>query len=80
MTATRAPSLPAPTHGSEKAITLALTLAQAERAIHKFAASQVDAVVDADGNTYLLRPAPAWMASMNRESGSACGAFTSTRG
>lgn len=37
--------------------TLALSLGQAERAIHEFAAGQLDAIVDADGQTYLLRPA-----------------------
>ena len=46
-----------PTHGPEKAITLALSLAQAERAIQAFSAGQVDAIVDTDGRTYLLRPA-----------------------
>lgn len=45
------------THGPDKAITLALSLAQAERAIHAFTAGQVDAIVDADGQPYLLRPA-----------------------
>jgi len=47
----------APPRSSEKAITLALTLAQAESAIEAFAAGQIDAIVDADGKTYLLRPA-----------------------
>ncbi len=46
-----------PTQNSEKAITLALSLAQAENAIHAFTSGQVDAVLDSDGNTYLLRPA-----------------------
>lgn len=41
----------------EKALTLALTLAQAEQAIHVFSSRQVDAIVDIDGNAYLLRPA-----------------------
>jgi len=51
-------STPAPpTHGPEKAITLALSLAQAERAIEAFGAGQVDAIVDTDGRAYLLRPA-----------------------
>lgn len=44
-------------HGPDKAITLALSLAQAERAILAFSAGQVDAIVDADGHAYLLRPA-----------------------
>ena len=47
----------APPRSSEKAITLALTLAQAESAIEAFAAGQIDAIMDADGKTYLLRPA-----------------------
>jgi PAS domain S-box-containing protein len=44
-------------HGPDKAITLALSLAQAENAIHAFTAGQVDAIIDSDGNAYLLRPA-----------------------
>jgi two-component system CheB/CheR fusion protein len=43
--------------GSDKAITLALSLAQAEKAIHEFTSGQVDAIVDAEGRAYLLRPA-----------------------
>jgi PAS domain S-box-containing protein len=43
--------------GLEKAITLALSLAQAEKAIHAFTSGQVDAIVDSDGHAYLLRPA-----------------------
>ncbi len=43
--------------GSAKAITLALSLAQAEKAIHDFTAGQVDAIVDADGRAHLLQPA-----------------------
>lgn len=46
-----------PTVNSEKAITLALSLAQAENAINAFTSGQVDAILDSDGNTYLLRPA-----------------------
>lgn len=42
---------------SDKAITLALSLAQAERAIEVFTSGQVDAIVDSDGRAYLLRPA-----------------------
>lgn len=45
------------TDGPDKAITLALSLAQAERAIDAFAAGGIDAIVDSDGNTYLLRMA-----------------------
>ncbi len=55
-TATDSSNLP-PARSPEKAITLALTLAQAERAIQAFTAGQLDAIVDADGNAYLLRPA-----------------------
>ena len=47
----------APPRSSEKAITLALTLAQAESAIEAFAAGEIDAIVDAEGKTYLLRAA-----------------------
>ena len=57
MTATNHPSSPPATHGPEKAITLALSLAQAENAIHEFTSGQVDAIVDSDGRAYLLRPA-----------------------
>ena len=58
MTPATTPSPPTRIHnGAEKAITLALTLAQAERAILEFSESQVDAIVDTDGNAYLLRPA-----------------------
>ena len=57
MTAATHPSSPSLTHHPEKAITLALTLAQAERAIHEFTSNQVDAIVDIDGKAYLLRPA-----------------------
>ncbi len=42
---------------SETATTLALSLAQAEKAIHEFTAGQLDAIVDPDGNAHLLRPA-----------------------
>ena len=48
---------PPPTHGADKAITLALRLAQAENALHALTQGQVDAIVDPDGQTYLLRPA-----------------------
>jgi len=41
----------------EKAITLALSLAQAERAIQEFTSDQADAIMDTDGKAYLLRPA-----------------------
>ena len=57
MTAKPKPPSPPPTHGPEKAITLALSLAQAEKAIEAFGAGQVDAIVDTDGRAYLLRPA-----------------------
>lgn len=48
---------PAVPPSGEKALTLALSLAQAEKAIHRFTAGQVDAIVDSEGHTYLLRPA-----------------------
>ncbi len=52
------PSPPTRLHnGAEKAATLALSLAQAEKAILEFSESQVDAIVDAEGRAYLLRPA-----------------------
>ncbi len=57
MTPTTERSSPPLARSPEKAITLALSLAQAERAIQAFTAGQTDAVVDADGKTYLLRPA-----------------------
>ena len=57
MTTATDPSTPSLAHSPEKAITLALSLAQAERAIQAFTAGQLDAVVDAEGQTYLLRPA-----------------------
>jgi PAS domain S-box-containing protein len=57
MTATTHPSFPNATHGPDKAITLALSLAQAEKAIHEFTSGQVDAIVDSDGRAYLLRAA-----------------------
>ncbi len=43
--------------GSAKAITLALTLAQAEKAMQDFTFGQADAIVDMNGRAYLLRPA-----------------------
>ena len=46
-----------PKHGPDKAIILALTLAQAENAIHAFTSGQIDAVLDSDGNAYLMRAA-----------------------
>jgi PAS domain S-box-containing protein len=57
MTATTHPSSPPLAHGPEKAITLALSLAQAERAIQAFSGGEVDAIVDTDGRAYLLHPA-----------------------
>ena len=38
-------------------MTLALSLAKAENAINGFTSGQVDAILDSEGNTYLLRPA-----------------------
>ena len=57
MTAMTQPPHSTPTHGPEKAITLALSLVQAEKAIEAFGAGQVDAIIDTDGRAYLLRPA-----------------------
>ena len=45
------------TQGSDRAISLALRLAQAEDALDAFTAGQVDAIVDSDGRIYLLRTA-----------------------
>lgn len=50
-------SPPPPKHNHEKAITLALRLAHAENALRAFSSGQVDAIIDPDGKTYLLRPA-----------------------
>ena len=66
MTAANHPILP-PERNSEKALTLALSLAQAERAIHAFSAGQVDAIIDPDGNAYLLRPAQAQLRESERQ-------------
>ena len=57
MTATthRAP-LP-PMHRTVKAMGLALRLARAENELRAHTSDEVDAVIDSDGNTYLLRPA-----------------------
>jgi len=57
MTATTNPTSPPATDGPDKAITLALSLAQAEKAIHEFTSGQIDAIVDSDGRAYLLRHA-----------------------
>ena len=57
MTATTHPSPPPPTASPEKALTLALRLAHAENALHALTLGQVDAIVDPDGQAYLLRPA-----------------------
>jgi PAS domain S-box-containing protein len=51
-------SLPPPRpRTDEKAIVLALRLANAESAVRAFSSDQVDAILDADGNPYLLRAA-----------------------
>ncbi len=57
MNATKPASSPPLAHRAEKAITLALRLAHAENALRTLTSGQVDAVVDPDGNAYLLRPA-----------------------
>jgi PAS domain S-box-containing protein len=46
-----------PNYGADSAITLALRLAHAEKALHALTSGQVDAIVDPSGETYLLRPA-----------------------
>ena len=66
MTATTHPSPPTPTHGADKAITLALRLAHAENALLALTAGQVDAIVDPDGKAYLLRPAQEHMRQNER--------------
>jgi PAS domain S-box-containing protein len=45
------------THQALKALGLALRLAHAENALLALTSGQVDAIVDPDGKTYLLRPA-----------------------
>ena len=57
MTTTNHPVRPSLQPSPEKGISLALSLAEAERAIQTFSAGQVDAIVDSDGRAYLLRPA-----------------------
>jgi len=49
-------SLP-PEYHAQRAITLALRLAHTENALHALTSGQVDAIIDADGKAYLLRPA-----------------------
>jgi two-component system CheB/CheR fusion protein len=46
-----------PAQNPEKALALALRLAHAENALLALSSGQVDAIVDPDGKTYLLRPA-----------------------
>ena len=67
MTAAIHPSPPTPTHGADKAITLALRLAHAENALHALTAGQVDAIVDPDGKAYLLRPAQEHLRASERQ-------------
>lgn len=57
MTTTTLPSSPPPQPSAEKALALALRLAHAEQALLAFTSGQVDAIVDAEGRAYLLRPA-----------------------
>ena len=56
MTKTKLRNYPSPKSHYE-ANEMALSLAQAENALRAFTSDQVDAVIDADGKTYLLRPA-----------------------
>lgn len=57
MTVTTKPSPASSTHSAERAIALALRLADAEHALQALASGQIDAVIDPSGKTYLLRPA-----------------------
>jgi PAS domain S-box-containing protein len=53
----QARSLPLPSHGPDRAVTLALRLAHAENALNTLASGQVDAIVGPNGKTYLLHGA-----------------------
>ena len=55
--APRGRSLPVDTRVPEKAITLALRLANAENALHALTSGQIDAVVGPGGKTYLMHSA-----------------------
>jgi PAS domain S-box-containing protein len=57
MTATAHAPPPPPTHRADKVLALALGLAHAEKRLQAVTSGQVDAIVDLDGNPYLLRPA-----------------------
>ena len=57
MTATTQFSPSPPMSSAERLITLALRLAHAENALHALTSGQVDAIIDPDGQAYLLRPA-----------------------
>lgn len=46
-----------PEYHAERAMILALRLAQAEDALHALTSGQVDAIIGTDGKAYLLRPA-----------------------
>ena len=48
---------PPPKPDAEKTLALALRLAHAEHALLAFTTGQIDAIVDPDGQAYLLRPA-----------------------
>ena len=61
-----APAHPSPAplaHDREKAITIALSLAQAERAIHAFTSGQVDAIVDPESKALTLCTLPGGLAA-----------------
>ena len=45
------------THRAGNAMALALRLAHAENALHALSSGQIDAIINADGTTYLMRPA-----------------------
>jgi len=54
-------SLLSPAHRADKATALALGLARAESKLEEFTSGQVDAIVDPDGRTHLLRPAQEYL-------------------
>lgn len=55
-------------NASDKAISLAMSMARAEKAIHDFTEGQVDAIVDPDGRAHLLRPAQQHLRREDRRS------------
>jgi len=57
MMSTTDSSAPSKEHVPERATALALRLAHAENALRALTSGQVDAIIDPDGQAYLLRPA-----------------------